>query len=456
VVEPIHTLSASPAFLAFLSNAEEGSQGVDWPRLAAGASLFGREHGGYVWAGVVWSKDFLDALKGTEFQGIPIDQTYHIENGFADRYLVLQAASLIERDPGAFIEGSPKHRQPCAVRRVISGGYSQTGQLLRAFYFNEQNTDLATDTRFRKGLVFDGSIQNGITENVCRAVAGEFYACNGPTPSDQGKVITTNSEFDVQLTALASGLGVVSGRLARGQGPNWRIYEIAGVSHIPTFSTDLKPLGIKPASMPDQNYADSRPVYRAMVENLRIWIKKGAAPPPNALLEGQVMDLQFREDLGVLPWFMPSAFVPPSFDLAGDYDLNADGGVRLPHLRTGDFGAPLGLYRGSNATTRSPSPKPSDARSCPPPTWTIPRCSYCCSVGRLSPTRSSARSCQRWGRRTRVRTTRLTTPTWPPSSAPRSTPSGSAGSWRTRSIRSWRQPRRRPVSTRAAYPLHRR
>jgi Alpha/beta hydrolase domain len=64
----------------------------------------------------------------------------------------------------------------------------------------------------------------------------------------------------------------------------------------------------------------------------------------------------------VLPWFMPSAFVPPSFDLAGDHDLNADGGVRLPHVRTKDFGGPLGLYRGLECN----NPKPlTDALACP-------------------------------------------------------------------------------------------
>ena len=362
VVEPVHTVGGL-AFLGELSDAGEGAQPfVDFATVADGASLFGREHGGYVWAGVVWSQGFLDSLKGTEFQGIAIDDSYHIENNVTDRYLVLQAASLIERDPAASFRSAARIRLPCAAKKVIAGGQSQTGLVLRSFYFNKQNTNLASDSRFRDGFVFDGSIQTGILENDCRDLAGDFYVCSGPTPADEGKVITVNSEHDVQSTVLDPDLGVISGLLVRGRGPNWRIYEIAGVSHIPTWSTDFKAFGIKPASMPDQNYADSRPVYRAMVEHLRKWIKKGGEPPPNALLEGTVMNLQFREDFDMLPWFMPSAFGPPSFDLSGDYDLNADGGVRLPHLRTKDFGGPLGLYRGLECN----NPRPlTDALACP-------------------------------------------------------------------------------------------
>jgi hypothetical protein len=52
--------------------------------------------------------------------------------------------------------------------------------------------------------------------------------------------------------------------------------------------------------------------------------------------------------------WVPPAWIAPTFDRAAQYDLNIEGGVRLPHVRTTvrlgnhfktSFGAPLGIHR---------------------------------------------------------------------------------------------------------------
>lgn len=159
----------------------------------------------------------------------------------------------------------------------------------------------------------------------------------------------------------SNGDDFVSGAQVRGEGPHWRLYEIAGATHLPMFHFDEKAVGFRAATMADQNNLDVRPVYRAMLDNLRRWIVTGTPPPANALLEGQIR-YDITTELGRVPWFVPSAFIPPGFDRSSSYDLNAEGGVRLPQVRTEDFGSPLGLYRGVECDTPQPL---TDALSCP-------------------------------------------------------------------------------------------
>ena len=45
--------------------------------------------------------------------------------------------------------------------------------------------------------------------------------------------------------------------------PNWRQYEMAGISHLPA---PILPLGI-----PNQNTADATPLFRAAFDNLSAW-----------------------------------------------------------------------------------------------------------------------------------------------------------------------------------------
>jgi hypothetical protein len=114
---------------------------------------------------------------------------------------------------------------------------------------------------------------------------------------------------------------------------------------------------------------DTRPVYRQMLANMRQWVQHDLAPPPNALLElGEVQIRELEPAFpfppppdppesmfgGPQPVWVPPAWTAPSFDRAKQYDLNIEGGVRLPHVRTTvslggffetSFGAPLGIHR---------------------------------------------------------------------------------------------------------------
>jgi hypothetical protein len=105
--------------------------------------------------------------------------------------------------------------------------------------------------------------------------------------------------------------------------PNWRQYEMAGISHLPE---PLLPLGL-----PNQNTADARPIFRAAFANLTRWAhgKQRHRPPAGRYFEGGVD--------------RTGAFVPTM-----DADGHFAGGVRLPHVqsevRGRVAGAPLGRH----------------------------------------------------------------------------------------------------------------
>jgi hypothetical protein len=88
--------------------------------------------------------------------------------------------------------------------------------------------------------------------------------------------------------------------------PSYRVYEVAGASHLPS----------------EDNPLDHPAVARAMLMAGDAWVRSGVAPPPSLTIEeapaGQVDALSGARS-----------------GIARDADLNARGGVRLPELATG-------------------------------------------------------------------------------------------------------------------------
>lgn len=306
---------------------------------------------GYVYATGQWNKLVIERQRAA---GALEDPSIHIDRG-TDGYLVLRDLSRVLRTPGEFLTDAP---MPCAVDEVMAFGFSQTGMLLRQFYFEGLNTLLAGGPAFDDGLVFEGSV-HGVAGSHCRSLEDEepwfsysFAGCGGETPAAQGRVITVNSETDVQL---------INGWKARPSGDgdpeHYRLYEVAGTSHIWASLIPLKFLGIRPADEAEQNYADLAPLFRAMMDHLLDWTGGTAQPPPSAFLKGNVGRL-------AEPLFSSSSWGADNqqvFLTRLGEDENVLGGVRLPHVRTTlpggqAIGGPLGIYRGTHCNN-DPAPR---------------------------------------------------------------------------------------------------
>lgn len=322
-----------------------------FPSLLPGARLllgddFLRSRG-YVYLHAQWNKLVIERQRQA---GTLPDSTLAIDRG-TDGYLILRDVSDFLRRPAELFVGPVA--PPCAVQDVVAFGGSQTAMLLRQFYFAGLNTALASRSSFDDGKVFEGSLQF-VPGGRCRSLTDDspwfsysFGHCEGQTPEAQGKVITINAETDVQMVngwrARPSGEGEGDGDVA-----HYRVYEVAGVSHIPTPFIPLKLVGFREAEAAEQNYAEMAPILRAMVERLRAWIEVGSAPPSSVFLKGRVARLA-APLFSTASWGSDNAL---AFVTKLGEDGNALGGVRLPHVRTTlpngvQVGAPLGLYRGT-------------------------------------------------------------------------------------------------------------
>ena len=259
--------------------------------------LFGA---GNAYIGVIWDKAATDALKtGT------ITRT-------ADGYAILRDAAALARNPAALLATGTSTLP--ASKWVVAYGYSQTGSLLRGWYTDHLNS--------RNGvLTFDGALVAGASGFCKRLDPPGGAVCEGPL-ADGGKAIVLSTETDVEWT----------GYIERGETADYRVVEIAGVSHIPASAADFRGHGL-----PQQNPVDFGPVVRAALVNLQAWLR-GTEPPPSItiqLTEDPAKDLQGS----------------PYRTVARDADGNAIGGVRLPHMPAmlddgRKAGAPLGRYDG--------------------------------------------------------------------------------------------------------------
>lgn len=267
---------------------------------------------GFTYVSVQWSRAVTEIL-GPDY-GV-------IENG-VDGYAIIRDAARLLRDPPE-LQGAAG---PAPVTHVIGHGYSGVPALLRAFvrlgYNREQDGS----------LVFDGLLLAAGTETRCRLLNNDetpqagpglptvatFYAgqpCLEPL-ADAGKVIVLRTQSELE-----------DGRPIRYESPDYRVYEIAGVSHVPVFINNLRDLGSA-----RQNPISWQPVAKAMLRHLAEWIATGQVPPPPLYLAGAID---------------PDGLIHLQLDDGG----NVLGGIRLPHMATllpdGEWaGAPLGLYTG--------------------------------------------------------------------------------------------------------------
>jgi Alpha/beta hydrolase domain len=248
-----------------------------------------------------------------------------------DGYAILRDLSDFLRRPADLFVGPVA--PPCAARHVIAFGGSQTAMLLRQFYFAGLNTALASASSFDDGRVFEGSLQF-VPGGRCRSLTDDspwfsysFAHCEGDTPEAQGKVITINAETDVQMI---NGWSARPGGEGDGGVGHYRVYEVAGASHIPTLFIPLKLVGLREEEAAEQNYAEMAPVLRAMADHLREWIEGGSAPPPSVFLKGRIARLA-TPLFSTASWGSDNAL---AFVTKLGEDGNALGGVRLSHVRT--------------------------------------------------------------------------------------------------------------------------
>jgi hypothetical protein len=259
--------------------------------------LFGK---GNAYVGVIWDKNAVEAL-GNGTIATP-----------ADGYTIIRDAATLARDPASYLPAEAGAAPGSG--KIVAYGYSQTGALLRGWYFDHLNTQGGTP-------VFDGALVAAAFGSCLDLVRSEWKGCEGAL-ADGGKVIVLLPETDVEWGGYAE----------RGDHPGYRVIEIGGVSHIPASVSDFRKHGL-----PEQNPVGFQPVFRAALVNLQEWLN-GREPPPSIAIE--LSDAPPRDWEGSA---VRSA--------ARDADGNAKGGVRLPHMPTvledgTKAGAPLGHYTG--------------------------------------------------------------------------------------------------------------
>jgi hypothetical protein len=250
---------------------------------------------GHVYLGVHWDK------AAVEFLGIGT-----IAAG-GDAWTIIRDAASLARNPLPIRSDS----RPAGVSQVIGFGYSQTGALMRNFYFSHQNTAGG-------GSAFDGTLFGG-ADGVClNPAGGPRFLCPGAL-ADGGKVYVFSTESDAQR----------GGFLERAETADYRVNEIAGVAHTPQPIVSWGDLA------PDQNPMLFSSAVRAALRNLIAWTD-GVEPPSS-----NYITLEPDESL---------LFGVPYRPAVRDADGNAVGGIRLPHMTatdpSGEIGAPLGTYLG--------------------------------------------------------------------------------------------------------------
>ena len=268
---------------------------------------------GFTYATVQWDKGVTDHFGSAAPDNG--EQHSHLIYGTieeaGDAFTILRDLAYFLKDPGSLnATGSPD-----PVDAVLSFGFSHSGTLQMAFISSGKN--LSNDE-----LAYDGHIV-GKAGLLCWTFHNkppgyaDLEPCYQNPVEDGSKVIHIAAQGDVEAVLYA-------GRSRFPDNPNWRQYELAGVSHIPV------PIG---RLDPNQNPANSQPVFRAAFHNLTRWVSEDVPAPPSRFLDGTLND-------------------DGTFDTDLDEDGNALGGLRLPHMKQiidGNLaGAPLGRYTGKH------------------------------------------------------------------------------------------------------------
>ena len=273
---------------------------------------------GYTYVSIQWDKAVTEIFG----PAAPIDGQAHNHllygsiDRSADAWEILLDAARLLKDPSVY----PGNDGPRPVATVLSSGYSQGAGAQLELLAEGLDPD----------LVYDGHLIQMIglacfkREDVAPHF-GFFGDCSPlPTNGQHAPVIVLASETDMLIfhpTVLGFGKGAFFTR--NPTDPNWRQYEMAGISHLPE---PILPLGL-----PNQNTGDPRPIFRAALENLTKWTKGNhrESPPPSRYFRGSVD--------------ATDAFVPMT-----DADGHFAGGVRLPHVESTMHGrvagAPLGRH----------------------------------------------------------------------------------------------------------------
>ena len=288
---------------------------IQFTRLATENYLFEE---GYTYLSVQWDKAITEIFGPTA--PADNDQANHLAYGSiergADAWEILLDAARLLKNPGVY----PGRFRPARVATVLSSGYSQGGAL--------QLEMLAE--RLDPRRVYDGHLIQMIglacwKRDDTPPFFGSLGDC-GPLPAtgNHAPVMVLTSESDM-LAFHSSTLRVgKSGYFTRNsRNPNWRQYELAGVSHIPE---PVFPLGV-----PNQNSADPRPAFRAAFANLKRWTHGDCTIRPPA-------SRHFKGDVDATDLFTAT------FDADGHFA----GGLRLPHVTSEIHGRPAGAPLGNH------------------------------------------------------------------------------------------------------------
>lgn len=288
------------------------AEGVTQAPLAAGRArltdeFLGRE--GYFYASVQWERSrgaadvigLFNQLFGTRYV-IPSN---------ADSFAIILDAAMLVKAPPPGLPG-----EPCAVGKAAIYGMSASTtpiNLLKQPALSSPELASAFAARY------DGVILDSITSGF-----SPF-----PVAKTGVKTIAVSAETDVQL--FRNDVNV------RGEGPEYRAYEVAGGTHVSWDQHDLVELAGRlptpPALVVRQNLATHSPFLRAVMEHLRRWMTVGTPPPPSVSFDGA--------GYGLLPLSCTGLPIPGMADLPRDGAGNVLGGVRLPFMSV-----PLGRYDG--------------------------------------------------------------------------------------------------------------
>lgn len=264
---------------------------------------------GYFYVSVQWERTrgptnvigLFNQLFGTN-HAIPTD---------ADQFaIVLDAGSLVKRPP-AGLPGSP-----CAVRKAAVYGMSASIVPINALKQPALSGPVFSGAF---AALFDGVILDSITSGFVP----------DPISKTGVKTIAVSAETDIQL--FQNDVNV------RGENPEYRSYEVAGVTHVSRDQHNLDAIARLLPSIPTppirQNLATHSAFFRAVMEHLRRWMTDGTPPPPSVALEGS--------SYSKLPLDCVGLPIPGIANIPRDPDGNALGGIRLPFLAN-----PLGHYNG--------------------------------------------------------------------------------------------------------------
>jgi hypothetical protein len=302
------------------NNTEDGL--LQFTLLATGSYIF--DHG-YTYLTINWNLGVL-RLFGT---APPADGQYHnhLNYGSMER---AEDEFEVMRDAARLLKSS-YHGGPAAVNKVIGQSYSQSAGLQIALLaYNQDPTHL-----YDAHLIAMSGFRCWNANDVAPSYGG-YTACTAPLPtSGHTPVITLVSESDM---SAFDGF-----HLRNNTNPNWRQYEMAGIAHLGKGVLDFTKVPFLPFTDPAQSISDAKPIFRAALRNLTLWVCRGITPPAATYLDGG-----------------PDPANPLNFVPVPDADGNWLGGMRLPHVSSTvnnkPAGAPLGVYVGLNLAGFPPNP----------------------------------------------------------------------------------------------------